>query len=202
MQESAKSIESPRQRLLGSAVELFAHQGYTGSSVRDLARNSEISLAGLYHHFASKEEILFEIQKEAFEQLLAPLAHFDRTIPPGVRLELFVKNHIGFFSRQTTKMKLLSHELSALEGERGNHIGRLRAKYYQICLEAVTDLLEDMGGSEVSPRVATMSLFGMINWIYRWYPRPSDPGPDELARQMLMLFLHGIKGRVRPLPAS
>lgn len=193
---------NPRQRLLGSAVELFANQGFTGSSVRDLARNSGISLAGLYHHFASKEEILFEIQKEAFEQLLLPLARFDRKMAPEARLEAFVRNHIGFFSRQTTKMKLLSHELSALEGERGIVIGRLRARYYQICLEAVSDLLASMGQSEVNPRVATMSLFGMINWIYRWYPRPSDPGPDELASEMLKLFLHGLDGTAPPHSAS
>lgn len=170
--------------------------------MRDLARKSGISPAGLYHHFASKEEILFEIQREAFEQLLAPLAHFDRTMPALERLEAFVKNHIGFFSRQTTKMKLLSHELSALEGERGQLIARLRARYYQICLGAVTDLLEHMGRTDVNARVATMSLFGMINWIYRWYPRPSDPGPDELAAEMLWLFLHGLEGTARPLPAS
>jgi hypothetical protein len=39
-----------------------------------------------------------------------------------------------------------------------------------------------------------MALFGMINWIYRWYPRPGDPGPDELAKQMLNLFLDGVTG--------
>lgn len=153
-----------------------------------------MSLAGLYHHFASKEDILFEIQKGAFEQLLAPLAKLDRSMPARKRLEVFVRNHINFFSSQTTKMKLLSHELTALGGERRITIDRLRTSYFQICMEAVSDLLEQTGRKDLSPRVATMALFGMINWIYRWYPRPSDPDPDELARQMLDLFQNGLAG--------
>jgi len=189
-----------RQRLLDSAVELFAQEGYTGSSVRDLARQSGISLAGLYHHFASKEEILFEIQKGAFEQLLKPLEEFDPTSSPRDRLALFVRNHIGFFSRQTTKMKLLSHELSALTGDHGGQIDLLRKRYYDICFGAVTDLLRELRRTDLDSRVATLSLFGMINWIYRWYPRPHDPPPDRLAEQMLDLFLHGLSGRPAPTP--
>lgn len=196
MTTQAVSHESSghRDRLLESAVELFATQGFAGASIRDLARSTGMSLAGLYHHFASKEDILFEIQKGAFEQLLAPLADLERSVPARKRLEFFVSNHIGFFSIQTTKMKLLSHELTALGGERRVTIDRLRTRYYQICLEAVSDLLEQTGRTDISPRVATMALFGMINWIYRWYPRPTDPEPDELARQMLDLFQFGLAG--------
>jgi AcrR family transcriptional regulator len=184
--------ESPRERLLAAAVELFAESGFAGSSVRDLARKSGMSLAGVYHHFASKDEILFEIQKEAFEQLLLPLTSLDPGLPALGRLEAFVRNHINFFSRKQTKMKLLSHELSALKGERGSAIAQLRGRYHRICFEAVSDLLKTSGRTDLDARVATMCLFGMINWIYRWYPRPHDPNPDLLARQMLDLFLKGV----------
>lgn len=191
------SPAAARQRLLDSAVELFAQQGFAGSSVRDLARHCGLSLAGLYHHFSSKEEILFEIQREAFEQLLKPLEDDGRTLSPHERLALFVRNHIGFFSRQTTKMKLLSHELSALRGDHGGQIDQLRRRYYDICHSTVVDLLRELDRTDLNSRVTTLSLFGMINWIYRWYPRPHDPPPDRLADQMLELFLHGLAGASR-----
>lgn len=198
--DSGKSMNTPsagdtsRQRLLDAGVVVFAESGFAGSSVRDLAREAGLSLSGLYHHFSSKDELLFEIQRKSFEQLLAPLSALIRPMPAARRLKAFIYNHVGFFSRQQTKMRLLSHELNALTGEYGDQIDSLRRRYHQICFEAVSDLLIEIKREDVDPRVATMSLFGMINWIYRWYPRPTDPPPEELSRQMLHLFMHGISG--------
>ncbi len=198
--DGGKSMKTPgagdtsRQRLLDAGVVVFAESGFAGSSVRDLAREAGLSLSGLYHHFSSKDELLFEIQRQSFEQLLAPLSVLIRPMPAARRLKAFVYNHVEFFSRQQTKMRLLSHELSALTGEYGDQIDSLRRRYHQICFEAVSDLLIEIKREDVDPRVATMSLFGMINWIYRWYPRPTDPSPEELSRQMLHLFMHGISG--------
>jgi AcrR family transcriptional regulator len=188
------SGDASRQRLLDAAIGLFAEHGFVGSSVRDLARETGMSLSGLYHHFSSKDEMLYEIQKRSFEQLLDPVSHLDPQMSPVDKLQVFIRNHVTFFSRQQTKMKLLSHELGALSGDFGVEISHLRGRYYRICLETVTDLMRELESTEVDPGVATMALFGMINWIYRWYPRPGDPGPEELAKQMLSLFLRGVTG--------
>lgn len=45
-------------RILAVAVELFAHRGYAGTSIRDITDRLEITKAALYYHFSSKEEIL------------------------------------------------------------------------------------------------------------------------------------------------
>jgi AcrR family transcriptional regulator len=186
--------DTSRQRLLDAGIEVFARGGFAGSSVRDLAREAGLSLAGLYHHFSSKDEILFEIQRQSYQQLLEPLSVMTEDEPPDERLSAFVYNHIDFFSRQQTKMRLLSHELGALTGPYGDEINDLRNRYFQICFAAVRDLLVDLKRDNVNAQVATMSLFGMINWIYRWYPQSTDPPPDELAKQMLHLFLYGVHG--------
>ena len=61
--------EATRQRVVEAAIELFASQGFASASIRDLASAAGVSLAGLYHHFASKDEILFEIQRERRNEL-------------------------------------------------------------------------------------------------------------------------------------
>jgi AcrR family transcriptional regulator len=47
-----------RVRILAVALELFATQGYAGTSIRDIAEPMGMTKAALYYHFASKEEIL------------------------------------------------------------------------------------------------------------------------------------------------
>ena len=49
--------EQTRQAIIQAAHDLFLQQGYHGTSMRQIARNAEIALGGLYNHFASKEEV-------------------------------------------------------------------------------------------------------------------------------------------------
>ncbi len=53
-----------------SAARVFAAQGFDRASIRDVAKAAGMSLAGLYYYDRSKEEMLFDIQNEAFSTLL------------------------------------------------------------------------------------------------------------------------------------
>ncbi len=56
-----------RQRIISAAGRLFAERGYAGTSVRDIARELGISNPSIYHHFASKAEVLDEVLREPME---------------------------------------------------------------------------------------------------------------------------------------
>ena len=53
--------EDKRERILNEAVDLFGARGYVGTSLADIAQASDISKAGLLHHFASKEELFTQV---------------------------------------------------------------------------------------------------------------------------------------------
>lgn len=53
----ADDAPSNQQRILDAAKSLFLKKGYNGSNLRDIAREARVSMGGIYHHFASKEEI-------------------------------------------------------------------------------------------------------------------------------------------------
>lgn len=59
-----------RHRILEEAARLFTEKGYEATSVQELAEALGLSKAALYHHFPSKEEILYEISQEALKGLL------------------------------------------------------------------------------------------------------------------------------------
>ena len=45
---------------------------------------------------------------------------------------------------------------------------------------------------ELNSRVAVLSLFGMMNWVYQWHKPASDPGAKELTDTIVGIFLHGV----------
>src|SRR5437899_5530167 len=60
-------------KLLHHAAHIFCEKGYEGASMRDLSRAAGMSLAGLYHYFDSKEDLLYLIQKHTFRTIIERL---------------------------------------------------------------------------------------------------------------------------------
>lgn len=184
---------SSRERVRRAAARLFAERGFARASMRELARAAGMSLAGLYHHYPGKNELLFEIQRDAYERLLAPLKEIPAETRPAEKIAALIHNHLHFFINHITEMKVLSHEADVLGDALGRRIRRQKRRYFDIYHGAVVALLAENGRRDLDPRTVTMTLFGMINWIYNWYRPRSDGGAEELARQMTAVFLHGIK---------
>jgi TetR/AcrR family transcriptional regulator len=160
--------------------------------MRDIAQSAGLSLAGLYHHFPGKDELLFRIEVDAYRRLVEPVRELPPAMPPAEKVRRIVHNHVLFFAGQITEMKVLSHELTALGGERGRRITGMQRDYFALCHGAVSDLLRRTGRRTRRARVATMCLFGMMNWIYTWYDPERDGDPEDLARRMTQVLMHGL----------
>ncbi|HSB75176.1 MAG TPA: hypothetical protein VLC12_05955, partial [Terriglobales bacterium] len=74
----------------------------------------------------------------------------------------------------------------------------IKREYYRICVGMLDDLKRDRAG-QFSTRLAVLSLFGMMNWIYTWHNPRIDADAGELAREMGDIFLYGVcRGSFRP----
>jgi TetR/AcrR family transcriptional regulator, cholesterol catabolism regulator len=193
--DAATRFDRRFNKILTCATEVFYDKGYEGASMRDLSRTSGMSLAGLYYYFNSKERLLYQIQKHTFTTIVERLRErLEHERDSEQRVRLFILNHLEYSLAHPKAMKVLSHEDEVLKDGPGAEIAAIKREYYRICL----NLLEDFKrakGLEFSSRVAVMSLFGMMNWIYTWYKPRVDPDAHELAQEMGDIFLKGIGGR-------
>ena len=169
------------------AASVFADQGFDRASIRDVAKASEMSLAGLYHYYRSKDEILFDIQHEAFRTLLESHAEALAGVSdPAEKLERIIDGHLVFFAENISEMKVMSRESEQLQDSFGEEVGELRRRYVRL----VRGILEEMGVKE--PGLATFILFGMMNWMYTWYDQSRDGGADKIAAAVKRIFSHGV----------
>lgn len=179
-------------KILAHATDVFYEKGYEGASMRDLSRSSGMSLAGLYHYFESKEKLLYLIQKDTFTTIVERLRErLEQVSDPEERIRACILNHLEYFLGNRKAMKVLSHEADVLKNGFGTEIAAIKREYYRICV----GLLEDFKRAkriEFSGRMAVLSLFGMMNWIYTWYNPRIDADAKELAREMGDIFLRGI----------
>ncbi len=190
---STRHYDEKLQEILKISAKIFAEKGFHRTSIRDIARAKKMSLAGLYYYFRTKEEILFLIQERCF---LTLLQRWEKAVTPEVdvrsRIRTFAENHLGFFLHSTYEMKVMAHEDESLTGEFEEKILVLKRRYVKILMDLIEELRKQDGGKGIDPRVATFSLFGMMNWIYTWYHPKRDLPLPELIDQMLRIYFFGL----------
>ncbi len=178
--------------ILVHATDVFCKKGYEGASMRDLSRASGMSLAGLYYYFESKERLLYLIQKHTFTTIVQRLkARLEGINDPEERIRTFILNHLEYFLANQAAMKVLSHEDEALKNGFGSEVAAIKREYYRICVSLLDDLKRERG-LQFSTRIAVLSLFGMMNWIYTWHKPRVDADAAAIAGQMGDLLLRGV----------
>jgi len=184
-------------KILLHATEVFYEKGYAGASMRDLSRASGMSLSGLYYYFESKEKLLYLIQKETFTTIVERLRErLEAVSDPEQRIRIFILNHLEYFLVNRRAMKVLSHEDDVLRNGFGAEVAGIKREYYRLCVGLLDDYRRERK-LEGSSRLAVLTLFGMMNWIYTWYNPRVDADAEEIAGKMGEIFLRGV-GAVAP----
>jgi AcrR family transcriptional regulator len=178
--------------ILRSAAQIFADKSYHSTSMRDIARATNVSLAGLYHYCNSKEELLFLIQDNCFGRVLERLEERLRDVNvPVEKLRIFIENHLSFFAANMAEMKVLSHESQSLQGDLREHVSGKKDKYTKLATRILREVHDRPVDNPVNLTVATYALFGMMNWIYNWYDPKGRLKVHDLAQNLTQLFLDG-----------
>lgn len=188
------SYDERRNRILSAATDTIARLGYEKASMREVAKASGVSLAGLYHYFDSKERILFLIQFRAFGSLLNNLREkLCGVDDPEAQLRIMIGEHLAYFAANMEALKVCSHELDSLTGSAYAETRDIRHEYYCVTRGIIDRLFDSRGSKETIDRhVTTMALFGTLNWLYRWYSPRRGPAVGRVANQIADQFLHGL----------
>jgi AcrR family transcriptional regulator len=187
----------PRQEILRAAARLFQQQGYDATSMNDVAAALKLSKGGLYHHFQSKDEILFHIMSHAMEITEERVVKVARRIEDvEERLRTLIRLHIQVvLSPEDREITVMLHENHPLPPALRRKING-RKKDYLVFVENLVAEVQRKRNSQspVTPRAAAFALAGMINWIYQWY-KPGGPlTGDALVQQYTEIFFHGAVG--------
>lgn len=186
-----QTYDHRRDHLLSCAAAVFAQHGYDRTSMRDLARASAMSLAGMYYYVEGKADLLYQIQKACFEQVTtgARSVLAGESVPEQ-RLAAFIRHHVQYFVAHMAEMKVLAHEDESLTGPPLLEIRQLKKAYVGLLVQELA-MLDGHSSDEPRRRVAAYTLFGMMNWIHTWYDPAGAMGSAELADAITKLFLNG-----------
>jgi TetR/AcrR family transcriptional regulator, cholesterol catabolism regulator len=188
-----------RQEILRTAARLFQQRGYDATSMNDVAAALKLSKGGLYHHFQSKDEMLFEIMNHAMEITQERVLEPVRLIgSPEERLRALIRLHIEVvLSPRDREITVMLHENHPLPPALRKRINARKKEYIHFVEGLIAEVQMKAQRARqakcaVSPRAAAFALLGMINWIYQWYKPEGDLQANNLVPQFTDLVFGGI----------
>jgi len=182
-----------REELTRIAARLFAERGYQGTSLADLADSLGVQKPSLYHHIASKEDLLWAVAGEGAEAFHAALDAVPATAPPADRIRLALRAHLGVVAGQLDVATVFVREWRYLGGERREAFIAERRRYEQ----RVRDLFRDgVEASELRTDLdvptAALLFLSAANWAYTWLQPGADT--DALADRLFAVLFDGMRG--------
>lgn len=179
-----------RDKIIAAAGTMFRQRGYSGTTVRDLAKECGITSGSIFHHFGSKEELLLSVVERGLEQTTSRLDMTGRDVAdPSGRIEAMIEAHLeSLLDGSPETMSVLFHEQWSLSPEALSRMVEMRDAYELIWDRALADL----GGTYSDPgnrRLRRLLLLGAMNWSAQWYRPDGELTVKRIAAELARIFL-------------
>lgn len=176
-----------------TAAQLFRDRGFDATSVSDVARALGLTKAGLYHHFESKEALLFEVMMFGLDKVRDEVLVPVRLIrDPEQRLRQFISRHARIATRGQGAVAHLGDEIRALPPAARREIERRQRVYLDLLRRTLAELKAQRRLQAIDPTVAAFSIIGMILWLPRWFREDGRLSQDEVADEIATMAVEGV----------
>jgi len=193
--------ELQREQMLAAAAQLFATQGYTATTMQQVAAACQVSKATLYHYVRDKQALLAQIT-EGHVGRLEQLVHEveAQQLSPRALLQALITRFMQVYAQSEYEHRVLTEDVKFLgEAERQAVLNGQR-RVVRAFARAVGGVRPDLQADGLDKPLA-MLLFGMINWTFTWLRSGGPLTHESLAPLVVGLFLGGLDA-LRPVPAA
>jgi len=194
-----------RQAIEDAASALFHTHGYSGTSVRDIARAVDIQGASLYAHVTSKQDVLWSIVEQTASRFEAAADGIETADPSGatfgrgVYLIALIRAHVGVVTDDIERASVFVHEWRALQGSRREEIARRRDAYEDRFRTVIQDGVRSGAFHAVDPVATAAFLLTALNGLVGWYKPGGRLSARAIADTYADLALRAVQSpRIQP----
>ena len=191
----ASDFEEKRQIILTSAAAVFAKQGMEKASMSQIATHCQVSKALLYHYYPSKGALIFGIIHAHLSELETMVRQAnDPVLPPEERLQKLIFAVLDNYRGADNDHKVQLNGMDALTDEQKHEIRLIERQIVKPFADVIRTLnpnLDRQDQSLIMP--VTMSLFGMLNWVYMWFRDGGTLTRENYAVLATTLIMDGLK---------
>jgi AcrR family transcriptional regulator len=190
-------VADTREKILQSAAKLFIRQGYTATSVNQIAQEAGIGKATIYHHFPDKQAIVYSLLERSSSRVREVLLGVNQEEDPHRQIEAIAKAGIRLRSETFDLFQVIRREVP----ESRNRVHTQLASYFVLYNARFTEAIQTGVRLKifraVDPSEAAHALLTMITGLYvqMYLSGNRFPDPEKSLHSMLEIFFRGIETR-------
>lgn len=188
------SAAGPREAIVDAAMHLFGKQGYTGTSMRDIASAVGVLPGSLYAHIQSKEALLVDIVEDGINRFLAavlPHAASDASAPEKLRRMIIA--HVEVVADNVERSQVVFHQWRFL-GDGNIQAAIEKRRDYERAFVGVMEQGVKAGElrAELNLRIAVLTILGALNWTPEWFSPGGKLSPAEIGGLIADTLMIGV----------
>jgi AcrR family transcriptional regulator len=194
------AYDDQRETILVSAAALFADQGYTATSMNDIAAACGVSKAGLYHYYRDKRELLFQITAGhvgRLEQFVVEVTEDTRGADSQTRLRALILRFVREYASAQNEHRVLTEDVRFLDAAERAQVQEPQRRVVAAFADAIAAVRPNLARNELD-RPLAMLLFGMINWMFTWLRPDGSLTHEQMAPIVADLFFGGLEAVRKP----
>lgn len=188
-----KEQERRKKEIYKVATKTLWQKGYDKTTIRDIAKATDMTTAGLYYYFKSKEELLFQILDGHMDDILTKIGKISpAACSPLELIKQYIVHQVDIYCNDKYRSKLILNDDDCLTGEWHKQIKEKQRKYLLFWRTALENYCREKELSCNDIAIDAHCLVGMCNWIYRWYDPKGRVKPEDLSTKIFETFLFGL----------
>jgi len=182
-----------KERLIKASIDLFSKKKYLDTPIREIGEAAGVNPSLVYHYFKNKEEILFTIIDRFSRHLISSLQEIQtRESDPIEGLRKIIFQHLLLNGEFRKEVIITIEENTSLKGRLRTEVMSFQRKIYDLYMDQLKKLEQLNMLRKGNLTVICFSIFGIINWFYRWYRVGGQLNDEEIANQIIENILLGI----------
>lgn len=173
-----------RTEILRAARTTFASHSYDGASIRDIAKEADLSLSALYYYFSSKQEALFDLIHSAYRQYIdmarQALTELD---DPVERTAVVVRFLIRFRIANPQISRVVLRDAERLGIDEFSAVHALQKEAREVLVEPVRAGIEAGAFTVSDPVLTSRAILSLCNSIPLWFRTEGSVSAEKLERE-------------------
>jgi AcrR family transcriptional regulator len=183
-----------KETIRSVSIALFFKKGYFATSISDIASGCGIQKASIYYHYASKEELLFQILKGTMDDLtnylLSNLSKFKNV---EARMRAAVNSHVRFHLERQKENFIANSELRGLTSEHYQIIVDKRRNYEKIFQDLIREGIAQSVFADGDVKILSYAILTLCTAGASWYKPDGRLNIDEIAVIYDDFIISGLK---------
>jgi AcrR family transcriptional regulator len=186
----AATYDDQSALILARAAALFARNGFSATTMNDVAASCDVSKATLYHYYRDKRSLLAQIALAHVRRLEALVLEVrSQRLAPTQELQALIEHFMAAYAGAQHEHRVLTEDVKFLADEERSEVEAAQRRVVTAFAHTIGRVRVDLK-AQATP--LAMLLFGMINWTFTWLNPAGPMTHAELAPMVVQLFFGGL----------